>query len=52
MQKYLFTSNIALFASKEYLVQHGTPKIIKDLDHHRLITYGGNTYNPYKRKNS
>ncbi len=47
IQKYLFTSNIALFASQEYLDRFGTPQTVEDLDHHRLITYGGNVYNPY-----
>lgn len=47
IQRYLFTSNIALFASKEYLEKFGIPQTAEDLDHHRLITYGGNVYNPY-----
>lgn len=47
IQKYLYTSYISLFSSEEYLKKFGTPKTLEDLDHHRLITYGGNIYNPY-----
>lgn len=47
IQQYLFASNIALFASQEYLEEFGTPQTVEDLDYHRLITYGGNVYNPY-----
>lgn len=47
IQKPLFKSNICLFASQEYLNRFGTPQTVEDLDHHRLITYGGNVYNPY-----
>jgi DNA-binding transcriptional LysR family regulator len=50
IQEYLFSANIALFASKEYLEKHGTPQTVNDLDHHQLITYGGNTFNPYGNK--
>ncbi len=47
IQKLLFKSNICLFASQEYLDRFGTPQTVEDLDYHRLITYGGNVYNPY-----
>lgn len=47
IQKYLFTSNIRLFASQDYLKKFGIPQTVDDLDHHRLITYGGNVHNPY-----
>ena len=47
VQEYLFSANIALFASKEYLEKYGIPQTVDDLDHHQLITYGGNVYNPY-----
>ncbi|WP_032112980.1 LysR family transcriptional regulator [Candidatus Paracaedibacter symbiosus] len=52
IQKYLFTSNISLFASEEYLQQFGVPQTVEDLDHHQLITYGGNIYNPYGSNSS
>lgn len=52
IHNHLFTSNIALFASKEYLEKFGTPQTVEELDCHRLITYGGNIYNPYGRNDS
>lgn len=52
IQKHLFSSNIALFASQDYLKKYGVPQTVEDLDHHRLITYGGNIYNPYGKNDS
>lgn len=51
MQRLIFSQRIRLFASAEYLEKHGTPRTPGDLDHHRLITYGGMGYNPYGRAN-
>ena len=31
--------SLSLFASKQYLEQHGSPKTIDDLGHHRLVGY-------------
>ncbi|MDP4840598.1 MAG: LysR family transcriptional regulator [Alphaproteobacteria bacterium] len=36
----LLTLNLSLFASPEYLLQHGTPKTVEDLKDHQLISYG------------
>lgn len=36
----LLTLNLGLFASPEYLLQHGTPKSVDDLKDHQLISYG------------
>lgn len=41
IQKHLKTFQMKVFASKEYLKEFGTPQTPEDLDHHRLITYGG-----------
>jgi len=40
IQRRLMTIRYHLFASKEYLRTHGTPKSTKDLDTHELIVYG------------
>lgn len=40
IQRRLMTIRYHLFASKDYLRAHGTPKSIKDLDSHELIVYG------------
>lgn len=44
IQKYLGTAQLKLFASREYLKQHGIPKTPQDLDHHKLITYGSHNH--------
>jgi len=36
----LLTLNLGLFASPEYLLQHGTPTSVDDLKDHQLISYG------------
>ncbi len=36
----LLTLNLGLFASPDYLLQHGTPKTVEDLKDHQLISYG------------
>jgi DNA-binding transcriptional LysR family regulator len=40
IQKHLLTNYAGLYASKEYLKEFGVPKDPKDLDNHRLITFG------------
>jgi DNA-binding transcriptional LysR family regulator len=51
IQKYLYTSNIRLFASQKYLDEFGIPKTIDDLNNHKLITYRGNYYTTYGSTN-
>ena len=47
MQEYLFTFQVGLYASPEYLKEFGTPKNVEDLDNHRLLTFARVDINPY-----
>ncbi|EKE08897.1 MAG: Transcriptional regulator, LysR family [uncultured bacterium] len=40
IQNFLMSWQRKLYASKEYLQKHGTPRTAKDLEHHRLIGFG------------
>lgn len=40
IQRKLFTVHNHFYASKEYLVAHGEPQSVEDLDNHRIITFG------------
>lgn len=40
IQRKLFTVHLHLFASPAYLDKFGRPKTVKDLDNHRIITFG------------
>jgi DNA-binding transcriptional LysR family regulator len=40
IQEYLTSFHLGLYASQEYLDKFGSPKIINDLDHHRLLSFG------------
>lgn len=51
IQKPLFTLNNAIYASNDYLRIHGVPKHLEDLQHHRLIAYGGNPNPPFEEVN-
>lgn len=46
IQQHLTSFHMRLFASKAYLDKFGVPKKAEDLDHHRLITFGGDTFHP------
>jgi DNA-binding transcriptional LysR family regulator len=39
-QEYLLSFYMKLYASREYLEKFGVPQTPRDLDHHRLISYG------------
>lgn len=41
IQRYLMKIRFRVFASREYLDRYGTPESAQDLDHHHIITYGG-----------
>ena len=49
IQRRLMTIRYHLFASKEYLRAHGTPKSIVDLDNHELIVYGDEMRAPVEK---
>ncbi len=49
IQRRLMTIRYHLFASKEYLRVHGTPKAVADLDNHELIVYGEEVRAPVER---
>jgi DNA-binding transcriptional LysR family regulator len=40
IQRKLFTVHNHFYASKEYIVAHGEPQSVEDLDNHRIITFG------------
>lgn len=42
IQEYITTFNMNLYASENYLKKYGTPKNIKDLKQHKLISYENN----------
>ena len=52
IQHYIMTWHVGLYASPDYLKQFGTPKSLKDLDDHRIITLGyESNVTPYKDVN-
>jgi len=40
IQRRLFTVNYHIYASADYLREHGMPDSVDDLDNHKLLTYG------------
>ena len=46
IQKKFVDFNYHIYGSKEYLEKNGYPKILKDLDKHKFITYGRGTPSP------
>ena len=51
IQKQLTTLNNSLFASNEYISQHGIPQKAQDLKNHQLITYGEDIRLPFAEVN-
>ncbi len=41
IQRKLFTVHFHVFASPAYLNRHGKPTTLEELDHHRMVTFGG-----------
>lgn len=39
IQRRLFTVHFHIYASPDYIKNHGAPQKMADLDHHRLVTY-------------
>jgi DNA-binding transcriptional LysR family regulator len=48
IQEYLYSCCMELYASPEYLQKYGVPNVIKDLEDHRLITFGESTSRSYR----
>ena len=40
IQRHLMSMHYRAYATAEYLKEHGIPRVPKDLDHHRIITFG------------
>ncbi|MDX2113392.1 MAG: LysR family transcriptional regulator [Alphaproteobacteria bacterium] len=51
VQKKIITLANSLYASNDYLREHGVPRKPQDLVHHRLITYGEDTRLPFAEVN-
>ena len=51
IQRRLMSIRYHVFASREYLAKHGTPKQVKDLEHHQIIVYGSDTPAPISNIN-
>lgn len=46
IQRSLFKVHTHLYASANYLSQHGLPHTVEDLDNHRLIVFGDDSHPP------
>jgi DNA-binding transcriptional LysR family regulator len=51
IQKSMIKVKLKLYASPEYIKKHGSPKDLKDLDKHQLLTYGDYINHPYENIN-
>ena len=51
IQRRLMSIRYHVFASKDYLAKNGTPKQVKDLEHHQIIVYGNDTPAPISNIN-
>lgn len=47
VQEQLYTVNVRLFASQDYLKEYGTPQKPEELNNHRLIIYKDSYYRSY-----
>lgn len=43
----IMSDSTGLYASRGYLKEFGEPKTLDELDHHRIISFGGRTDHPY-----
>ena len=50
-QKYLQSFSMKLYASPEYLEEHGVPKVPEDLKTHRFLAFGSPKLTPYSDMN-
>lgn len=51
IQRPLFSIQNSIYASNDYLQHHGTPKTLKDLEHHTLISYADQHQVPHDNVN-
>lgn len=51
IQRPLMTVHSRVYASKEYLAEHGFPQAVEELDDHRLIIFGDDTPHPVRTIN-
>ena len=47
IQRKLFSVHFHAYASPEYLKRFGTPRVLEELDHHRIVILGGSTVPAY-----
>ena len=47
IQRKLFSVHFHAYASPEYLKRFGTPKVLEELDNHRIVLLGGSTVPTY-----
>ena len=50
IQKKIIDINYHIYGSSKYLEKNGVPRSVKDLDKHKLITYGRGTPSPLSQK--
>ena len=50
IQKKIIEINYHIYGSSKYLEKHGVPRTVKDLDKHKLVTYGRGTPSPLSQK--
>jgi len=50
IQKKIININYHIYSSSKYLEKHGVPRTGKELDKHKLITYGRGTPSPLSQK--
>ena len=50
IQKKIIDINDHIYGSSKYLEKYGVPRLVKDLDKHKLITYGRGTPSPLSQK--
>jgi DNA-binding transcriptional LysR family regulator len=50
IQKKIIDINYHIYGSSKYLEKYGVPRSVKDLDKHKLITYGRGTPSPLSQK--
>lgn len=47
IQEFLKEYHLTLYPSKDYIRKNGSPKGLDDLNHHKLLAYGGKDLHPF-----